>query len=92
MKTGYCVFVDTICQGPIPAWRDQDGSPIVYPTKREAQADVVDYLMARLQAFLDGDIELEEALEVDDYVVKVRVAPDETITTPDGSQFRAGSC
>jgi hypothetical protein len=40
--SGYCIFIDTICEGRILAWHDERGLPVVYPTPEAAQREIAD--------------------------------------------------
>ena len=66
-RQGFCVFVDT----------GGDNAPVVYATEHatehEAQREIADPQILRLQQFLDG--EFEEAIAIQEYVVPVCVAP-----------------
>ena len=84
---GFCIYIDTICQGPIPAWRDESGNPVVYKSLTEAQHEIAEYLLERLHAFLAGDVEFDDAVTIEDYIVAVDVLPDGSITDADGNHF-----
>ena len=43
--------------------------------------------MERLHAFLAGDVEFEDAVTVEDYIVEVDVSPDGSVTDADGNHF-----
>lgn len=32
-RSGYCIFVDTLCGGMTPVWRDEAGNWVVYETE-----------------------------------------------------------
>ena len=83
---GYCIFIDTFCQGPVPSVSDEDGY-IVFATELEAQREIVDHQMTRLQQFLDGEREYLDAVMVDEYIVRVLVHSDGTLTDEDGNCF-----
>jgi len=51
----------------------------------EAQKEIADNMMTRLQQFLDGEREYEDAIEVEEYVVPVILHPDGVITDEDGN-------
>lgn len=36
-RTVFSIYIDTICQGPIPIERDENGKPVVYRTREEAE-------------------------------------------------------
>ena len=92
---GYCIFIDTIFQGAVPSVSEiesTDGcdSPervCVFPTELEAQREIADFMMTRLQQFIDGERDFEDAITVDEYVVEVEVLPDGSIVVVDGNCF-----
>lgn len=59
----------------------------VFETELEAQKEIVDYQMTRLQQFLDGERDYEDAIEVEEYVVPVTVQPDGKIVDECGRCF-----
>ena len=85
-RDGFCIYMDTLCQGAVPAVSDDD-CYIVFATELEAQREIVDHQMTRLQQFLDGEREYEDAISVDEYVVPVTVHPDGKIVDEDGRCF-----
>lgn len=66
---------------------DGDDEYIVFETELEAQKEIVDFMMTRLQEFLDGERDFEDAITVEEYVVPVTVNPDGTITDDRGKRF-----
>ena len=86
MKRGFCIYINTFCQGPVPLVTDDDGY-VIFETKLEAQKEIVDNQMMRLKQFLDGEREYEDAIEVDEYVMPVTVHPDGVIVDEDGRRF-----
>ena len=44
-------------------------------------------MMTRLQEFMDGERDFEDAIETEEYVVAVTVQPDGTIIDEDGRRF-----
>jgi len=87
LRTGFCIYIDTLCQGPVPVVSDGDGKYIVFETGLEAQREIVDNAMIRLQQFLDGERDFDDAITVEEYVVPVTVHPDGTITDEAGNCF-----
>src|SRR6188508_1068326 len=67
---GFCIYIDTFCQGSVPVVSDETGY-IIFETELEAQREIVDHQMTRLRQFLDGEREYEDAIEVEEYVVAV---------------------
>lgn len=86
LRTGFCIYIDTFCQGPVPVVSDENGY-IVFATEEEAQREIVDHQMTRLRQFLDGGRDFADAITVEEYVVPVTVHPDGTITDETGRSF-----
>jgi hypothetical protein len=94
-RRGFCIFINTFFQGPVPSVRESlpDDTPnaperiCVFPTELEAQHEIVDLMMIRLQEFLDGERDFEDAVTLEEYVVEVDVCPDGTIIDADGNKF-----
>jgi hypothetical protein len=83
--TAYCVFIDTLCEGSTPAIRDADDKPVIFATLGEAEREIADNLMSRLQEFIDGEREFEDAMTVEDYIVEVTPLPDGSIIDKAGN-------
>lgn len=47
-KLGFCIYINTFCQGPVPSVSDENGY-CVFETELEAQKEIADNLMTRLQ-------------------------------------------
>lgn len=86
LRTGFCICINTFCQGPVPLVSDENGY-VVFETELEAQKEIADYQITRLQQFLDGEREFEDAIETEEYVVPVTVHPDGKIVDEDGRCF-----
>jgi hypothetical protein len=86
-EPAFCVFIDTVCEGRIPAWHDEKGSPVVYATLEAAQREIADDVMEKLRQFLEGEREFEDAMTVEDYILPVDVLPDGSILDEDGNCF-----
>lgn len=83
-KNGFCVYVDTWCDGPVVAVHNENDKPLVFQTERAAQLEIVDSLMIRLNQFIDGEREFDDAINVDEYVVPVWVSPDGIVCDENG--------
>lgn len=83
---GFCIFISTICEGHTPSMSD-DGKPWVFKTEFEAQCEIVEFTMTRMQEFLDGERDFEDAIQTEEYVVKVTVLPDGSVVDEDGNRF-----
>lgn len=86
VRDGFCIYINTFCQGPVPLVRDENGY-LVFETELEAQKEIVDYQMTRLQQFLDGEREYEDAIETEEYIVAVTVQSDGKIVDEHGRCF-----
>ena len=87
LRTGFCIYIDTLCQGPVPVVSDGEGKYVILETELEAQKEIVDNAMIRLEQFLEGERDFDDAITVEEYVVPVTVHPDGTITDEDGRCF-----
>jgi hypothetical protein len=87
LRTGFCIYINTLCQGPVPVVSDGEGKRVVFETELEAQREIVGYAMIRLRQFLDSERDFDDAMTVEEYVVPVTVHPDGTITDEAGNCF-----
>lgn len=78
-RRAYCIFIDTLCEGTVPAVRDGDDKPCVFATRVEAEREIADNLITRLQEFIDGERDFDDAMCVEEYVDEVDVLPDGSI-------------
>jgi hypothetical protein len=94
-RRGFCIFINTLFQGPVPSVKESSPSDAanasericVFSTEREAQLEIVDFMMTRLQQFIDGERDFEDAVTLEEYVVEVDVLPDGSIVDADGNEF-----
>ena len=86
-EPAFCIYITTVCEGPVPSVRDGNGKPFVFKTEIEAQREIADNAITRLQEFIDGERDFEDAMTVEEYVVPVDVLPDGSITDADGNHF-----
>lgn len=86
-RKGYCIFIDSVCEGRIPAWHDEKSMPIVYSTLAAAQREIADDVMEKLRQFFDGERDFEDAMSVEDYILPVDVLADGSIIDEDGNFF-----
>jgi len=59
----------------------------IFPTELEAQREIADFMITRLQEFPDGEREFEDAVTVEEYIVAVDVFPDGTVVDANGNCF-----
>ena len=69
--------------------RDDKGNAIVYPNLSDAQRVIAEDTIIRLQQFLNGERDFEDAISVEEYIVEVDVFPDGEITDAAGNIFGA---
>jgi hypothetical protein len=86
-EPAFCIFIDTVCEGRIPAWRDKNLMPVVYPTMEAAQREIADDVMEKLRQFLAGERDFDDAMTVEDYILPVDVLPDGSILDEDDNFF-----
>lgn len=87
VKRGFCIYVNSICEGATPVEFDGNGKPFIYPTESEAQKAIAEYTIDRLQQFLAGERDFGDAMTVEEYVVDVDVLPDGSISDESGQCF-----
>jgi hypothetical protein len=87
LRNGFCIYIETLFQGPVPVVSDGEDKYVVFETELDAQKESADYAMIRIQQFLDGERDFDDAMAVEEYAVPVTVLPDGTITDKDGNCF-----
>lgn len=83
-REAFAVFFPTVCEGMVPGYYDKNNYPVFYATELEAQREIADDQMTRLQQFLDGERDFVDAILCDEIILPVRVWPDGSISTEDG--------
>lgn len=83
---GFCVFIDTVFQGTTISVHNGDDGPFVFATEREAQLEIVDFHMTRLQEFIHSERDYEDALEIEEYVMPVTVMANGIVIDKHGRQ------
>lgn len=73
VKWGFCVFLDTVCQGSIPIEHNGYGAPIVYASREEAQMSINEDRAERELLRSMGEWAENEAVTKDEYVQAVVV-------------------
>lgn len=79
--------MDTLCQGTIPAWYDENELPVTYSTELEAQREIADHQITLLGQFLAGERDFDDAITPDDFILPVTIWPDGSISIEDGRRF-----
>lgn len=76
---GYCVFIDSICEGIVPSVFDEKSRPVVFETFEGAEAEIIDYGESRLgHASSDEEKRIYEE-DTEEFVLKVEVLEDGTV-------------
>jgi len=70
-RHGFGIFINTVFEGEVTLWRDGEGKPYFFETSKEAEVEIIEDLMARLQECLDGERELDDAITVEEYILPV---------------------
>ncbi len=86
-QNGFCVFINTLCEGSVPSIRNGDGNPFVFETREAAEREIAETAIEQLQEFLDGLRDFDDAIMVEEYVVEVAVYPDGSVDDEDGNHF-----
>lgn len=86
-RRGFCIFLDTFFQGATLAVTEKENRPCVFATEVDAQREIADNMLTRLQQFLDGERDFDDAITVEEYVVPVIVLPDGSVVDEDGRNF-----
>jgi hypothetical protein len=87
LRNGFCIYIRTFCQGPVPVVSDAEDKYVVFETELAAQKEIADYMMTRLRQFMDGERDFDDAITVEEYVVPVTMHPDGKFTDEDGNCF-----
>lgn len=96
-RRGFCIYINTLSEGSVPSVKGSSTDDpsnnaeriCVYATEREAQLEIVDFMMTRLQEFIDGERDFDDAVTLEEYVVAVDVMSDGVIVDGDGNEFSA---
>jgi hypothetical protein len=86
-RSGFAIFTTYFFQGIMPACYDGSNFPVVFETELEAQREIADNQLTRIQEFLDGQRGFEDAIATEEFVLPVDVWPDGRISIEDGSVF-----
>lgn len=71
----------------MPACYDENDVPVVFATELEAQREIADNQLTRIQQFLNGERDFDDAITTDEFVLPVDVWPDSRISIEDGTFF-----
>ena len=85
-RTGYAIFCATVFQGTMPACYEGD-CPVVFATEQEAQREIADHQLTRIQQFLNGERDFDDAITTDEFVLSVDVWADGSISIEGGRRY-----
>lgn len=88
-QQGYCIFVDTLCEGMTPVWRDEQGKWVVYETEAQAAEEIEDDEREMLRQYLAGERDLEHGIESEDVICKVTLLEGGSVVDEWGRVFKA---
>lgn len=84
-QTVWCIFHD--CPDKQPAWHGDDDMPITHATRLDAIKEITGDCREHLRQIEAGERDLEDGIGFDDWVEKVTLHPDGTITDMDGNHY-----
>lgn len=87
VRSGFAIFCPTVFQGTMPACYEDDGYPVVFATELEAQREIADNQLIRIQQFLDGERDFDDAIATDEFVLPVDKWPDRSISIESGRRY-----
>jgi hypothetical protein len=70
----------------MPACYESD-YPVIFATELEAQREIADHQLIRIQQFLDGERDFDDAITTDEFVLSVDVWPDRSVSTEYGRVY-----
>ncbi|WP_162470342.1 hypothetical protein [Opitutus terrae] len=56
----------------VPTWRDENGFPIAYESRREAEIEIAEMLIEHLRQFLVGERDFEDACTTGDFILLLK--------------------
>lgn len=65
---GYAIYIDTFLQGPVAVERDENNKPVTYPTERAAHCKIAESTIIRLEQFLAGERDFEDATTIEESI------------------------
>lgn len=86
LRSGYAIFMPTVFQGNMPACYEAD-YPLIFATELEAQHEIADNQLTRIQQFLDDERAFDDAITTDEFVLPVKVWADSSTSTEDGRKY-----
>ena len=91
-QIAFCIFINTIVDGPVPLERDEHANVVVYSSRQEAEQILVESVIERCQDYLQGHRGFEDATTIEEYVSEVRILCDHSVRTAEGRTFGRADC
>ena len=71
----YMIVGESVVEGLQPTVMVSEGDspfePLLFPTEREAQMEMADRMMSKLEEFIDGERDFDDAVALDEHVLEV---------------------
>lgn len=67
----YLIIDSTALPHPYLAWLDENNKPVTFDTEREAQIEIAEWLIEKLNEFIAGERDVCEATSCTDFVLEV---------------------
>jgi hypothetical protein len=87
VEPAFTIYINAFCSGLVAIERDENNLPVAYATEHGAQMEIVDSTILRLEQFLAGERDFDDAITIEEYVVPVDLHPDGSITDEDGNTY-----
>jgi hypothetical protein len=78
-KRRWCIFINTFFQGQVPSCYDEDENPVVFAMREEAELEIIEFAVERIEQHLAGERDFDEAITIEEFVVPVEVLKDGTV-------------
>jgi len=72
-KEAFCICRHTFFQDHSIAVIDEFDRPCIFDSEREAQVEIADHMITRLQEFMQGERDFDDAICSDEYTQPVRI-------------------
>ncbi|WP_166443111.1 hypothetical protein [Phragmitibacter flavus] len=78
----FCICINTHLDEAVPLVKDEDGY-VVFGSELEAQREIADCMITRLQEFLDGEREFDDAVNCQEFVLELDQRKDSIVAGND---------
>jgi hypothetical protein len=86
-RNGFCIFIHSACEGTVPLWYDDNGRPVVHATEVEAQQEILDDLLERIEQFRRGERDFDDAITIEEFIAPVTQCLDGGVVNEMGCSF-----